>query len=575
MSVTVRQFLCLSGIFYLACIGNATDVKPGADDTIYSGTGICSKSGHTTLDEKWREIGNGGTGNCDQGLPVGWYKFIINGKPATLPTLCIKNEACGTVVPLRVDLHDQPLPPVNSSLRVSVCGSYPILNKWDCCVLRRPAILHNCGSFLVYHLSPPDRCHVGYCVINEDNMMKLHAFTAKTGEASRGAAHPTFIPETTTSTTPSTTKATTKVTATGIGCPANQRRCPDGCVPCLKVVHDVGLETTKELKQPVRDRIRIPKQTQISRKWEFYAGVQYPGSWDHGNSTGFDYVDNQNEQPAMDESYCGVVLAFEFQASYLQNRLQVVFATLLNIYYVENHGIYIEGLFSWRMRYNREASKTYTSSHVHFGRGVHNDTLYFITLFAEDIFNEVLYLPDTVLNTLLQNATVAAFIQEEIQDFHATFLNLTRKVVNVTPRVSPSPAPPLMNIKLTLCVVFIAILLVCVTCALVAVRKNKNKNRCMKLRRKSGQYYVKWEKALKRDVCKGIGYIETPAKDCLKGDYSVNQNLIGSPERGCTEEEENTANDQRRKQFTVHKAWTFPLPESNGLVFIPGLQTKL
>lgn len=28
--------------------------------------------------------------------------------------------------------------------------------------------------------------------------------------------------------------------------------------------------------------------------------------------------DNQNEQPAVDESYCGVVLAFEFEASYLQ-----------------------------------------------------------------------------------------------------------------------------------------------------------------------------------------------------------------------------------------------------------------
>lgn len=28
--------------------------------------------------------------------------------------------------------------------------------------------------------------------------------------------------------------------------------------------------------------------------------------------------DNQNEQPAADESYCGVVLAFEFEASYLQ-----------------------------------------------------------------------------------------------------------------------------------------------------------------------------------------------------------------------------------------------------------------
>ena len=93
---------------------------------------------------------------------------------------------------------------------------------------------------------------------------------------------------------------------------------------------------------------------------------------------------------------------------------------------------------------------------------------------------------------------VFCFLQ--IQDFHATFLNLTRKVVNVTPRVSPSPAPTLMNIKLTLCVVFIAILLVCVTCALVAVRKNKNKNRCMKLRRKSGQYYVKVDNQINLDV---------------------------------------------------------------------------
>lgn len=131
----------------------------------------------------------------------------------------------------------------------------------------------------------------------------------------------------------------------------------------------------------------------------------------------------------------------------------MVFASLLNIYYVEDHGIYLEGLFSWRMRYHREASKTYNFSHVHFGRGVHNESLYYITVFAEDIFNRglsvdiylfhfkssslwhwimkdlrsstlilnvlmclilVLYLPDRILVTLLQNATVAAFIQDEV-----------------------------------------------------------------------------------------------------------------------------------------------------------------
>lgn len=57
-------------------------VSPGVD--------VCSDSGHTTLNDKWREIGNGGSGNCDQGLPEGWYKFQINGKPAQIPTLCIK-----------------------------------------------------------------------------------------------------------------------------------------------------------------------------------------------------------------------------------------------------------------------------------------------------------------------------------------------------------------------------------------------------------------------------------------------------------------------------------------------------
>lgn len=117
----------------------------------------------------------------------------------------------------------------------------------------------------------------------------------------------------------------------------------------------------------------------------------------------------------------------------------------------------------------------------------------------------------------------------QIQDFHATFLNLTRKVVNVTPRVSPSPAPPLMNIKLTLCVVFIAILLVCVTCALVAVRKNKNKNRCMKLRRKSGQYYVKVDNQINLYVNSTYYiyvielYIETHALSCFSNGRTYTQ----------------------------------------------------
>ncbi|XP_065939039.1 uncharacterized protein [Magallana gigas] len=689
----VHRFVSLSVIIFIKGIGSVTE----AHGSIYSGVDVCSDSGHTTLNDKWREIGNGGSGNCDQGLPEGWYKFQINGKPAQIPTLCIKNKACGTVVPLRVDLYEQQVPAVNHSLRVSVCGSYTILGKWDCCVLRRPGILHNCGDFFVYHLSPPDRCDVGYCVVGGDNPMALHAFTAKTGEASNDQPHPTYrVPVSPTYTTPGRRK-----------CTASERHCPNGCVPLSqscpmtldfnplpkRIVHTFDtirqthfftkkvrttpltttddtdnekttidqnkmsvsttpapttppsttppsttkgrgiIETTSNQndvsmstrEQPTTSRTD-PRETYTTvissitsgsgpRKHLTSSDIRVtvvsvgensvtqtstnthvaPDNTTHPNYTEVltDQLettkvaardhDNQNEQPAADESYCGVVLAFEFEASYLQDtnftnfrkKLQVVFASLLNIYYVEDHGVYLKGLFSWRMRYQREASKSYTFSHVHFGRGVHNESLYYITVFAEDIFNRVLYLPDRVLMALLQNATVTAYIQDEIRDFHATFLNLTTQSLDVSPGDHLSPSALLDN--LALCVSLVVLFSIIFICALFAVLKTKSKNRCMKLRRKSGQYYVKWEKALKRDVCKGIVYIENPTKDtCIaKGDNSVNQTLIGPRERGCPEEEDNLVNQQRGNQFPGLPSRTFPFPECNDLEFIPGVQTKL
>lgn len=90
-------------------------------------------------------------------------------------------------------------------------------------------------------------------------------------------------------------------------------------------------------------------------------------------------------------------------------------------------------------------------------------------------------------------------------------------------------------------------------------------------------FFFQWEKALKRDVCKGIVYIENPTKDTcnVKGDNSVNQTLIGPRERGCPEEEDNLVNQQRGNQFPGLPSRTFPFPECNDLVFIPGVQTKL
>ncbi|XP_067683246.1 uncharacterized protein [Haliotis asinina] len=104
------------------------------------------------------------TGRCDDNLNTGWYKFTVNNVAATLPTVCIRPGACGGDVSLRIDLGDQSLPGVGEEVQAWSCGAYDVLGKFDCCVLRQPARIRNCSSFLAYQLQKPDRCDVAYCV---------------------------------------------------------------------------------------------------------------------------------------------------------------------------------------------------------------------------------------------------------------------------------------------------------------------------------------------------------------------------------------------------------------------------
>ncbi|XP_061195204.1 uncharacterized protein LOC133203439 isoform X2 [Saccostrea echinata] len=675
---TVRDLYILTVILFIKGIGSNSNVKPEVSSPKYSDLDVCSDKVHTVLNENWREIGSKESNNCDQKLKEGWYRFLINGKTAQLPSLCIKNKACGTVIPLRLDLHDQQLPTVNHSISVSVCGSYTILRKWDCCVLRQPAVVHNCGMFYVYRLSPPDRCDVGYCVVSEENQMKMHVFTAKTGEPSSELPNPTY-PTSTTTYIPSTAKDNR--------CSSNERQCPNGCVPLSqscpmtldlntlrrRIVHTfdtirqthyfthktttrkiptatTSIETSSEqvtttyqsqslperttpsaditssvfttlitamtTKEDNRANIKETDQTTINntshtvdntastsenlnmstfsvydlktqRTLDLSTLSQPTTTMSESRETtsktahNSGFHENQNEQPVFEESYCGVTLAFKFEASYLQNvnftafrkKLQVIFASLLNIYYVDNYGVYIEGIFSWKTRYHRETFKTYTSSHVHFGRGIHNQSNYYITVFAEDIFNT-----DKVLSTLLQNSTVVHYIQEEIKEFHATFLNKTSNNTEMTSREKPStPYTPLLYTNFGLCIAVFLPVSIFVVCALIGVLKIKSKNRCMNLRRKSGQYYVKWEKALKRDVCKGIGYTENPMKDkdIIKGENSVKQNLISPKDKDSTEEDDNVANDKRGKKLADDSSWVLPTKEFYNPSVVQGLHTKL
>ena len=77
--------------------------------------------------------------------------------------LILQNNACGTQLPLHLELNDRSLPSVNETLSAHVCSSYNVLGSWDCCVLRQRIGIKNCGIYYVYFLEPTDRCPVAYC----------------------------------------------------------------------------------------------------------------------------------------------------------------------------------------------------------------------------------------------------------------------------------------------------------------------------------------------------------------------------------------------------------------------------
>ncbi|KAK3612059.1 hypothetical protein CHS0354_021744 [Potamilus streckersoni] len=101
---------------------------------------------------------------CDTDLETGWYRFMLNNKSAEIPTVCLRNDLCGTQLPLRIELDGQVLPEMNQTINAFVCSSFSVLGMWDCCVLRQRTRIKNCGGFLVYYLTHSDRCPVSYCV---------------------------------------------------------------------------------------------------------------------------------------------------------------------------------------------------------------------------------------------------------------------------------------------------------------------------------------------------------------------------------------------------------------------------
>lgn len=111
---------------------------------------------YVTLTSIDRSANNDKPGSsCDDKLPRGWYRFA---GPAgnMMPTTCVPVRHCGTHAP---GWFNGAHPAVHEgTVRRDVCFHWK-----SCCSWRNSVLVRNCGSFYVYHLSPPLTCNLGYC----------------------------------------------------------------------------------------------------------------------------------------------------------------------------------------------------------------------------------------------------------------------------------------------------------------------------------------------------------------------------------------------------------------------------
>ncbi|XP_033728931.1 uncharacterized protein LOC117318039 [Pecten maximus] len=118
----------------------------------------CVEGQYTIIDDvRRRPIFNPGQ-LCDDKLSPGWYRFLLNGTDAEIPTSCVESKSCGTFAPVWLRLPAEGLPLPGKTRNGEGCANYE-----DCCAFSFPVVIKNCRDFFIYRLEWIYGCPVAYC----------------------------------------------------------------------------------------------------------------------------------------------------------------------------------------------------------------------------------------------------------------------------------------------------------------------------------------------------------------------------------------------------------------------------
>uniref|UniRef100_A0A672V7G4 Uncharacterized protein n=1 Tax=Strigops habroptila TaxID=2489341 RepID=A0A672V7G4_STRHB len=130
---------------------------------------LCSREGHHVLHNPYRstnfdslELQRTAIQDlvCDHSLPPAWYPFMVDNKPAEMPTRCV--EVSKTLMNLNISFDV-----VFISRHLCILIQVFFRGTEDYCRFRIPIAIRNCGEFFVYLLQPTQGC-MGYCAKGED-----------------------------------------------------------------------------------------------------------------------------------------------------------------------------------------------------------------------------------------------------------------------------------------------------------------------------------------------------------------------------------------------------------------------